>query len=458
MRGRDLILRGPFARLWWANTISSIGDWITLFATFTLATRISGERGATIAILVPLVARILPGLAFGAIGGVVADRLDRRRTMVVADFGRALLVIGLLRVDSFQELFILSFAIEVLSLMRQPAREAVVPTLIPVRHLVAANGLNLVSAYGTAPIGSALYALIAQVGRGFPSFGSFGPTIDLAFLFDAATFLVSGIVMLTMDIESPRVPRERRTRGSFDLRAPLRDLVDGFQFVATRRAVRTVVLGMAAALFGGGAVFVLGQPFSEQVLRGGESGYGILVTALGVGVVAGMLGVTLFGSMLTRRELVVGLSLALTGVGIILTAFSGTVWGGAGWVLLAGLGTGAAYVMGFTHLHEQVTDEIRGRTFGALFAVGRAALLISFALAGLGAAALQGLLPGELNNGIRAVLALGGVVIVSAGAVTLWAVRALFTLRPLDDEALQALRDAGDAFTWVRGNRRGDRR
>ena len=66
-------------------------------------------------------------------------------------------------------MFVITFAIETLSLLRQPAREAVVPTLIPREHLMAANGLNLLAGYGTAPVGSALFAVLAEFGGGVPA-------------------------------------------------------------------------------------------------------------------------------------------------------------------------------------------------------------------------------------------------------------------------------------------------
>ena len=114
IRGRDLVRRGPFARLWWSQLISSLGDWVTLFATFSLATEISGdELNSGIAILVPLTARFLPGLIIGVVGGVVADRFDRKRTMIVADFGRAALVLVLVFVGNFRDLFLITFAIAV---------------------------------------------------------------------------------------------------------------------------------------------------------------------------------------------------------------------------------------------------------------------------------------------------------------------------------------------------------
>jgi hypothetical protein len=100
-----------------------------------------------------------------------------------------------------------------------------------------------------------------------------------------------------------------------------------------------------------------------------------------------------------------------------------------------------------------VTDQLRGRTFGAMFAFARTALLISFALAGVGAAALDGVLTGELNEGIRAVIVIGGVVVLIAGIAVLWATRHDLSPRNLDEEQLATLREAGDAITWMRGDR-----
>lgn len=454
LRGRDLIRRGPFARLWWSQAISSLGDWVTLFASFALAARISGGgSSASLGILVPLVGRILPGLVFGIVGGVLADRWNRKATMIVSDVGRAVLAGGFLFVDNFRDLFILTFVTELLSMVRQPAREAVVPSLIPERHLLTANGLSLLSNYGTAPIGSALFAGLSEVGERLPDFGSFGPSIGAAFVFDAVTFLVSAVIVVFTPIPDIKLPRARRSRGSFDVKTPFRDFTEGFRFVARSGPIRRMILGMAAGLFGGGALFVIGQPFAEQVLRASDSGYGLIVTALGIGVGLGMLAVTVLGSMNTRRQVVFSLALLATGLAIVLTGFTNTVIGAAGWTIVTGLGTGIAYVTGFTQLHATVDDSLRGRTFAAMFAFARTSLLISFALAGVGAAALDGVLSGELNEGIRAVIVLGGLVVLLVGGAVLWAAREEWLPKPFDEEQLATMAEAGDAITWMRGDR-----
>jgi dTMP kinase len=454
IRGRDLVRKGPFARLWWSQLISSLGDWVTLFATFSLATEISGDQlNSGIAILVPLTARFLPGLIIGVVGGVVADRFDRKRTMIVADFGRAVLVLVLVFVGNFRDLFLITFAIEVLSLIRQPAREAVVPLLIPREHLMAANGLNLLAGYGTAPVGSAIFAAIAQFGGSLAPWAA-NPGLSASFAFDAITFVLSGIIVLTISIPKLHISREREAESALDVRAPLRDMVDGFRFVLGFGAVRRMVVGMAVGLFGGGALFVLGQPFSVEVLQAGDSGYGIIVTALGVGVGIGMGAMTLWGRAVQRREPLFGFALLIVGMAIAFAAGTTTAAGAAAWVFLAGGGTGVAYVTGFTHLHAVVSDDLRGRTFAALFSFARAALLVSFALAGVGAAAMRGVFPGLFSNGVRAVMILSGATIFLTGIGSVWSVRQQLVGEPLTDHDYRVLRDASDAVTWVKGDRR----
>ncbi len=416
-----LIRKGPFARLWWSGTISSVGDWVALFATIALANEIGGVTG----IIVPLVARLLPGV-FGAVGGVVADRFDRKWTMVIADVGRGGLVLFLLIVDSLLELFIISFFLEVLTLIRQPAREASIPNIVTEEQLVTANSLSLVSAYGTFPLGSIGWSVLTKIGEWIPEAVAIASR-NLAFIADALTFVISGVIVATMTLETPEVSKDRQSDHRFDFKAPWRDLKEGVRFVAGERHVRVIIIGMATALFGGGSLFVLGQPFSVDSLNAGDSGFGILLTALGTGVGIGMLVVASMNITGLKYELFFAFSLIVTGLSTVFTSLVSTVFGAAGWVFLVGLGAGGAYVMGFSALHEQVADEIRGRTFAALFTVVRTALM------------------------------LGGVIILASGLLTVWTVRDLLKSRRMSPESRRSLEDASEAFSSLRGRRRSDK-
>jgi len=443
-----MVRRGPFARLWWAGVVSSFGDWVALFATIALADAIGGVTG----ILVPLVARMLPGL-FGAAAGVLADRFNRKVTMVVCDVGRALLAVSLVFVHTLPQLFVVSFLMEVLALFWSPSREASIPNLVPRRSLVRANSLSVMAVYGTLPAGSAAFSIFARISELTGALGMFGSDTGLAFAVDAGTFAVSAAIISTIAIPKPEVAQERQIAGGFDWRTPFRDLMEGVRFVVRERTVRSVILGIATALFGAGIFFALGQPFSRAVLQGGTSGFGILVTSLGSGVGLGMLGLAGFGSKSFRRDIAFGISLVVTGAAITGAAMARSVPGAAFWAFFAGVGAGSSYVMGFTHLHESVSDELRGRTFAALFTLARTSLLISISLAAFLAAILEGRLPAPFDSGIRLSLVLGGAAVVSGGLVTLWHLRETFRPR-LSEQALRTIEETQDVFTSLRGPRR----
>ena len=445
--------RGAFARLWWASAASSWGDWITFFATLALADRIGGST----AVLVPLVSRIIPSLLLGSLAGVLADRFDRKWTMVASDVGRAVVVLWLVLANDLVTIAVISSILEILTMVRQPAREAAVPTLVDTEQLVKANSFSAAAAYGTAPIGAATWSGVAAL---YALVGSLGPidrAPDLAFVLDSVTFLVSGAIVATIAIPKPTLADAGAAgdRAGRDWSQPLRDMVEGFAFVTRTRTVRRVVFGMAVALFGGSALLPLGQSFASTVLRGGDTGFGVLVTALGVGVGLGMMGVAVFSSDRTRYDLTYALSLGLAGLAIALAAFAQTISGAAGWVLVGGIGTGVAYVTGFTHLHGEVDDTLRGRTFAALFTLVRMAMLASFALAVVVANALDGIFPAPFDSGIRNLFAVSGVLILGTGSLLILAIRSALLKPDVPPEVRRSIRDASRAFGLMRG-RRGD--
>ena len=83
--------RRPFFRLWVAQCVSSLGDWIGLIAILAIAARVSDNSGAAVSLV--MTTRVLPGFLLGTVGGVIIDRFDRRKVMVLCDIGRASLLV-----------------------------------------------------------------------------------------------------------------------------------------------------------------------------------------------------------------------------------------------------------------------------------------------------------------------------------------------------------------------------
>jgi len=405
---------GPFSRLWKSGLISSTGDWVAILATLSLADELAGGSG----IVLVLVSRILPGLFFAALGGVIADRVNRKYAMVVVEVGRAALVFSLVFADSIQYLVLVNLAMEGLTLVFQPARESSVPNLVQRNELVQANSLSLSAAYGTFPLGALLFLALAPFSERITDTAE-----GLAFMVDAGTFLVSAAIIWTIPLAGHDLPDRRRRTGRLNLMAPLRDLRDGVVFVVTHPRVRLVVAAMGVALAGGGIIIVIGKPFATDVLQTGPTGFPALLTAFGLGTALGIVLVTVFGSRIVHKDVVFSLALLVTGLSLASAGLVRTLFGGAAWIAAMGFGTGGAYVLGFSHLHEQVVDEVRGRTFAALFSLMRIGLLLSMTVALPLSGLFDGVIPGLLSEGMRVVPILGGGLIFLAGLATLWRVR-----------------------------------
>ncbi len=413
---------GPFSRLWRAGLVSSTGDWVAILATLSLAEELAGSGGIVLA----LVSRILPGLFFAAVGGVVADRLNRKTVMLIVEVARAALVFSLAFVETIALLVVVNLLLEAFTLVFQPAKEATVPNLVQRNELVQANSLSLSAAYGTFPLGAALFLAIAPFADSFTLWGLLPGTHEgLAFLLDAFTYMASAAIIWTLPDLGRTLPENRqrgRKRGSNFLNA-VRDFWDGVKFVGTHPRVRPIVAAMTVALAGSGIVVVLGKPYAKDVLDAGSAGFPALLTAFGLGAGTGIVLVTIFGPRLTHKDISFSISLLVTGFALGALGFIQTILGGAGWAFVMGFGAGSAYVLGFAHLHEQANDEVRGRTFAALFSLMRIGLLLSMTIALPLAALFDGVFPGLLSEGSRIVLLLGGSITLIAGVLTLWSVR-----------------------------------
>ena len=106
-----------------AQFVSSLGDWIGLIAILAIAARVSNNSGAAVSLV--MTTRVLPGFLLGTVGGVIIDRFDRRKVMVLCDIGRASLLVLLPFVESLAGLLLISLGLEVLTLLWGPAQAAI---------------------------------------------------------------------------------------------------------------------------------------------------------------------------------------------------------------------------------------------------------------------------------------------------------------------------------------------
>jgi len=418
--GPRLLGSSSFFRLWLAQVVSSLGDWIGLVAILSLAARIGGASPEA-AIGLVMSARMVPGFFFGSVAGVLVDRWDRKRVMVTCDVGRGMVLATLPTIDNIWGLFVASLLLEVLTLLWAPAKEASVPNLVPTSRLTTANSLSLAAAYGTFPVGAALFASLTKVAEWL---GRHAGALDfleinqesLAIYVDVLTFFSSAALIATLAL-----PRNPRRRSRIDLGKTFVDLKEGWRFIGTSPEVRAVMVGLGTGLIGGGMIAPLGPTFADRVLQAGPAGFGLLLTALGTGLAVGVIGISTVQNRVPHAAV---FPPAVLGAGAAMAAAA--AMSSLGFTMLCigimGVCAGTVYVIGFTLLQENVGDELRGRIFATLYTLSRLCLLVSLTLAPLAAEILDDL-PVDVP-GVRITLWIGASIILLAGIL------ALRTLRP----------------------------
>ena len=372
---KDLLTHPAFSRLLAAMSISSLGDWIGFVAVTSLVTRVSGSTAAAgLAIGAVMTARMLPAILFGPIAGALVDRVNRKQIMILADVGRGVMYASMAFVHELWAIFLLSFAIECLSLLWTPARDASLPNLVPRRQLANANSIGLVSTYATLPLGAAIFAVLAGFSSGLaarvPYLGVWPTTLPL--LLDAGTFAFSAVMVSGIAIPDPI----GRTRGRFDLSRMWRDIVDGLRFLREDSIASAMTAGIVIAFASVGAVLAVGPIFVQSTIGADPSGWGIVVVAFGVGMAIGMAGTNQVAKFFDRGVTFVWALIAAAGALFVLAAMPTLSLVS---VVAVWLGTfcGLAWVSGYTLLQENVEDEYRGRTFASLTVLSRLGLFLS---------------------------------------------------------------------------------
>lgn len=448
-----------FLRLWVAQVVSSFGDWIGLLATIEVARRIGGDQpGSAIALVVT--ARVLPGFFLASAGGIIVDRFNRKRLLVICDIVRASVLLTIPFIDRVWLLVLASLALELATSLWSPAKEAIVPNIVPTEHLTAANSLGLVAAYGTFPLGAGAFALMAKLGEliGWTDIGQ----VEMSLVLDSATFLIAAAIIATLPL-SPHITaahRKRDTGRRIDWRQGFRELREGWDFIALNPQVRAVLVGLGTGMIGGGMLVPLGAVFNDEVLGAGSAGFSSILVAMGLGVGGGVALVTLLQSAANylgrqsalaaegRARLFV-FSVFLAGASLLFAASASITLLVLGGVLLLGLAAGSVYVTGLTLLHENVEEVLRGRVFAAMYTLVRFCLLISMAAGGFLSDGFQWLFDVAFDNevtlgdwvlalpGVRGALWLGALLILMAGVL------AALSLRSRQGEGRRAPQAAG---------------
>ncbi|MCB1249597.1 MAG: MFS transporter [Acidimicrobiales bacterium] len=380
-----------FFRLWLVQVVSATGDWLGLLATIAFANQLyeGDARAQAAASSLVITARIFPHLFFSPVAGVLVDRWDRKKVMVVSDLARVGLLIVLPFAKTLWALLALSLLLEMFALLWTPAKEAITPHLVPHDHLTTASSLNLAAGYGPALFAPLVFAALAGLSAWLGNIGALSflglNQTALAFYGDAVTFAISAYMIWRLAIpERARRPRPtaqsaEQQRTKVDLSQTLAELKEGWHYVFINPTVRAVNLSLGLALIGGGMLIPLGAVFASDVLFAGAAGFGLFTSALVLGAAAGVLIVSTLQKRVDNQRIFPFL-LYIAGAVLFLAASVHSLGAVLALVFVMGAAVGPTYVLGYSILHANVDDDLRGRVFAALNTMVRFCVFIALIL------------------------------------------------------------------------------
>jgi dTMP kinase len=352
----------PFRALWIALSLSSLGDWLSILALAALAPSLTSGGGVAKSSAVGgvFLVTLLPALLLGPIAGALADRLDRRKTMIYGDVIRGLLFVSIPLFPNLTWIYVAKFLAGVASQFWNPAAAATMPNLVPRDKLERANQLSLITTYGTAPLAAGVFSILALVSEGVsrvvPVFHHTN-NVDLALYFNAASYFVSAITVYFL-----RQISKHGERGKISVPSTAKAVWEGLRFIRQTPAISGLVVGMLGAFSAAGVIVGLGYSYISETLHGGTAGWGLVFAAIFIGMALGMaFGTRIFGDFSRRRLFGVTLTAAavpLALIGLVPNLIMVTLF-----VVILGAVSGVAYPLGFTIVGLEVDDDTRGRVF-----------------------------------------------------------------------------------------------
>ncbi len=379
MRGGNLQL------LVGAVFLSALGDWLALTA---LALHLEDTTGSGLAVSALFIALWLPLVVFAGPAGLLVDRFDARRIVVIASVVQAVVAVGLAFSGSLGPLLVLTAVLGTANAVSQPAEFALIPTVVTESRLTIANAHVETARFAGFAAGPLLGGILAGLG---------GTRLPL--LVDAASFIViAGAVVLV----------RQRVAAAKTADEPLGRARDGIVFLSGDRTLRLVMLVAFASLLFMTASAPAEVFFAKDFLDVGDAGFGALWTSWFVGMTIG----GLLLARLVRTSALAGAALVaivVQSVGLAAPTIPLVFTFALVCYIVGGAAHGTKNVLIRTLLHQRVPARLHGRAFAAYNAIRNGAEMVALLLGGLLIAAI----------GARWTLLLAGLAPAVAGLIGL---------------------------------------
>jgi MFS transporter, NRE family, putaive nickel resistance protein len=356
-------LRNPrFARLYAAQSTSLLGDAFTWVGLALLAFELAGEQSSVI-LAAALTLRVTAFVVLSPLAGALADRIDRKFLMVTSDVGR-MIVIGLMPfVSAAWQIYVLMFLLNALTAIFTPTYQATVPQVVGEEDYPQAIALS-----------GATYEIFGILGPGIAgAVATFLGARDIFFL-DAATFLISALLIITLPI-SLKVNRSESSSAT-----TWQDVKNGTLRLWQDAPIRYALLLELVASLSGALVLVNTVGLVKGQLNLGDLEYGWVMTAFGIGATLAALAAGFLDKRLKRTTFVL-LGATVSTLAVLpanYLSFAPLLF----FWLLAGAGQNWVNLPTQTLIADRTPEDAQGRVYGAHFAWSHLWWAVAYSLAG----------------------------------------------------------------------------
>lgn len=367
----------PMRRMWYAQIVSVLGDFLALFAVIEVIT--FQMHGTAQQVTGLQIAYMLPIAVLGVVSGVFVDRWPIKPTLVVSDLTRAALCLLLLLVHSLWGFYVVLACISVLSSFFSPAQGVAIRSLVPLHGLRSANALLQQAFFIMRIIGPFLAgALVGLFGARF------------CYWADCASFVASGTLLATVPLIISKEPaNDPSPQGSTEakgLRKVLADMQAGASFILHHAALFFVIVALAAAMFVMGCFGPLIAVYVRDTLHAAIKVFTVASMLIGVGMMIGVNALNALAKKVSNSAQVYGGLLGIAAGTLLMAALphNGTVYLGC---FLIGFSCAGIIVPSQTLIQQETPQALLGRVgstvMSCIFTAQIAGLLLSGILANL---------------------------------------------------------------------------
>jgi MFS family permease len=360
---------------WSGQVVSEVGDHFNNIAVFSLAL---ATTHSGLVVTGVMLSRAIPAVMAGPLAGVVLDRLDRKRVMIVSDLIRAVVAVGFILAISAHSswpLYVLSALLMFASPFFTSGRSAILPTIASKEELHTANSLTQTTGWTTLTLGAFL---------GGASVTQFG--YEWAFAFNALSFLFSAVCISRLKVEGGGSFRAKGTElTENEVVRPWHEYTEGLRYMRASPLILGIALLAVGWASGGGAAQILFSLFGELVFHRGPAGIGYLWASAGVGLLLGGGFAHWLGKRISFEgyKRTVGICYVIHGGAYVVFSQMPSFALAVVFIALSRAAIAVSSVLNTSQLLRRVSDEFRGRVFATIETLSWSMMMLSMLGAGL---------------------------------------------------------------------------